>query len=204
MTAAPSSIAEMIARARDGDRDALGELLEQHRAYLKLITQRSIGNQLGGRLDASDIVQQTCLSAFGNIHKLLSDNPDEFAAWLRKVHERNVQNAVRDHVETQKRALDRQQSLDESGWRPELPAKQTSPSQRLLEGERAVQLAAAMQVLPPDQREAVRLRYLEGQSVEEIARQMQRTRFSVAGLIKRGLARLRGQLQPGEPFGSSH
>jgi RNA polymerase sigma-70 factor (ECF subfamily) len=198
MTTASSSTADLIARARAGDRDALGVLLEQHRAYLKLITQRTIGAQLGARLDDSDIVQQTCLSAFGNIHKLLSDHPDQFAAWLRKIHERNVQNAVRDHAATQKRAIDRQQSLDESGLRLEPPAQQTSPSQRLLEGERAVELAAALQTLPADQREAVRLRYLEGESVEEIARRMRRTRFSVAGLIKRGLLRLRSQLRPGE------
>jgi len=48
--------------------------------------------------------------------------------------------------------------------------------------------------LTDDQREGVRLRYLEGQSLAEIAERMQRSEEAVAGLIKRGLKTLRKHL----------
>ena len=60
----------------------------------------------------------------------------EFVAWLRRVHERNVQNVIRDHMIAQKRALSREQSLDTDEHSPvEFPqADQTTASQRAMGG----------------------------------------------------------------------
>jgi RNA polymerase sigma-70 factor (ECF subfamily) len=196
MTATTTSVRTLISRARDGDRDALGQLLEHHRPYLKLLARRMIGERLASRLDESDIVQQTCLSVFGRIGGFESDEPDQFVAWLRTIHEHNVRNVVRDHVWAQKRTIYREQAMEaDDGVREIVPSQQSSPSQRLMHGERAVRLAAALQKLAPEQREAVRLRYLEGWSLAEISEQTGRTKHSIAGLIKRGLGRLRKELR---------
>lgn len=187
---------ELLDRARSGDRDALGELLEHHRSYLRVIAMRIIGQRLGNRLDASDIVQQTCLSVFGKIQDFVGNGADDFAAWLRTIHERNVKNALRDHVGAQKRSVTREQSMEHGEMIVDgLAVEQSSPSQRLMQGEQAVRLAAALQYLPDDQREAVRLRYLEGWSLTQISEFTQRTKFSVAGLVKRGLITLRKHLR---------
>ena len=93
-----STVVHLLNAARDGDDVAREALFERCRNYVSLVARNNIESWLRSKVDASDIVQQTCLSAFGNIQKLLSDNPDEFAAWLRKIHERNVQNALRDQV----------------------------------------------------------------------------------------------------------
>ena len=45
---------ELIGRARQGDENALGQLLDGHRAYLKMLAQRSISGRLEARVDASD------------------------------------------------------------------------------------------------------------------------------------------------------
>ena len=45
--------------------------------------------------------------------------------------------------------------------------------------------------LPQDQREALRLRYLEGKTLLEIAERLDRSEMAVAGLLKRGLRSLR-------------
>jgi RNA polymerase sigma-70 factor (ECF subfamily) len=155
-----------------------------------------IGERLASRLDESDIVQQTCLSVFGRIEGFESDEPDQFVAWLRTIHEHNVRNVVRDHVSAQKRTVNREQAMEaDDGVGEIVPSQQSSPSQRLMQGERAVRLAAALQKLAPDQREAVRLRYLEGWSLAEISEHTGRTKHSIAGLIKRGLSRLRKELR---------
>ncbi len=155
-----------------------------------------IGERLVSRLDESDIVQQTCLSVFGRIEAFEGDEPDQFVAWLRTIHEHNVRNVVRDHVSAQKRTVNREQAIEaDNAVREIAPSQQSSPSQRLLQGERAVRLAAALQELAPDQREAVRLRYLEGWSLAEISEHTGRTKHSIAGLIKRGLSKLRKELR---------
>ena len=66
MNRAVSKHLELIRRARQGDEKALGQLLDGHRAYLKLLAQRAVGGRLEARVDSSDLVQQTCLSAFKN------------------------------------------------------------------------------------------------------------------------------------------
>lgn len=174
----------------------MGQLLEHHRPYLKLLARRIIGEQLASRLDESDIVQQTCLSVFGRIEGFDGDDPDQFVAWLRTIHENNVRNVLRDHVSTQKRSVNRELALEtDVGVHEIAPSQQSSPSQRLMQGEQAVRLAAALQKLSPDQREAVRLRYLEGWSLAEISEHTDRTKHSIAGLIKRGLSSLRKELR---------
>src|SRR5262249_11222590 len=60
--------------------------------------------------------------------------------------------------------------------------------------EQLLRLAAAMEQLPQEQREALELRHLKGHTVAEIGRHMERSEASVAGLLRRGLMSLRGVL----------
>ena len=64
-----------------------------------------------------------------------------------------------------------------------------------MRGERAAKIARALQTLPEAQREAVRLRHLEGCSLAQIAERLGRTEAATAGLLKRGLAKLREKLK---------
>jgi RNA polymerase sigma-70 factor, ECF subfamily len=61
------------------------------------------------------------------------------------------------------------------------------------EGTQAIQIAIA--ALPDDQREAIRLRYLEGKSIEETAAEMGRTAAAVNGLVRRAKEGLRDSLE---------
>jgi RNA polymerase sigma-70 factor (ECF subfamily) len=191
-----ASVADLIVRARQGDSAALGELLERYRAYLRLVAQRRLEGAAPGRIDASDVVQQTCLEAHRDFAAFAGANEPELIAWLRRILEHNAANTLERELFAQKRALDREQSLDESRGdagplRRILPASQTSPSRRAMLGEAAVRLAQAMETLPPEQREAVRLRHLEGWTIEQMATHFGRSESAVAGLLKRGLRGLR-------------
>jgi len=196
MSGGEHHIWELIARARNGDRDALGELLERHRGYLKVIAFRFLDGrhrgEMGGRVDASDVVQQTCLSAFRNFERFAGEQPDDFLAWMRDIHEKNLKDAFREHVILQKRSITNEQS-HEGGVAP-ATATGTSASQRLLNNEQTVELTRAMDALPDDQAEAVRLRFLEGLPMAEIGVRMNRSVDAVVGLIRRGIVALRGKL----------
>ena len=54
---------QLIDRARGGDADALGRLLELYRNYLRLVARSLIGVALRVKLEPSDLVQETFLKA---------------------------------------------------------------------------------------------------------------------------------------------
>ncbi len=193
MQPATTIVADLVHRARAGDTAAAGELLEKYRPYLRILAQRLLDQNLAARLDASDLVQQTCLSVLGRLPQFDGRDEGQFIAWLKSIHEHNIQDAIRDHLKTAKRAAGREVVMGADQLAAQLRA--SSPSQRVLVGESAARLAAALQDLPDDQREAVRLRYLEGRSLAEIAERMERSVVAAAGLVKRGLIQLRKTMQ---------
>jgi RNA polymerase sigma-70 factor (ECF subfamily) len=182
------SLAELIHQARAGDERALGQLCEQHRPYLKLLARRSLDSQIGVRADESDLVQQTMLSAVRNFKKLEGEHSAQFVVWLQVIHERNVVDTIRAHT-ADKRAVNREGPVFDD--RERFSTQTDSPSARAMRSEDAVQLAQAMEKLPADQREAVRLRHLEGWQISRIAETLGRSEEASAGLIKRGMAKLR-------------
>ena len=75
-----------------------------------------------------------------------------------------------------------------------LVAKGSSPSQRAAHREQAVLLANALKNLPADYGKVIVLHHLNGLSLPEVARRMDRSLDSVKKLWIRGLARLRDAL----------
>ena len=194
-------IEKEIARARSGDARALGELLERFREPLRHLSRRRIGAALARRLDASDVVQQTFLEAHQSIARFRGTSEAEFLAWLRHILEFNLADAARNHLATGKRAAGREASLDDSragaaALHRRLASAQTSPSLRAIRLEQAAHFLESLNLLPDDQRQAVRLRHIEGWPLDEIAVRMGRSPEAAAGLLKRGLQALRLRLRP--------
>jgi RNA polymerase sigma-70 factor (ECF subfamily) len=189
-----SSLESLLVQARGGDAEALGELLERHRGFLKVLAQRMLSNRVQARLDASDVVQKTCLSVQQGIGEFRGESTMQFLAWLRQIHEANIQKALREHL-AQKRDIAREGGATAAEIESLVAdSTQPTPSQRILRDERAVRLAAALEHLPEDQREAVRLRYLEGLSLAEVGQALGRSDKAASALILRGIATLRKRL----------
>jgi len=193
----------LLEQARQGDREALGRLLETQRAALHRLAERQLHGPITARVDASDIIQQTFLEAHRDFPQFAGLEARELAAWLQIILDHKVAGAIRDHTLLQKRNVHRDRSIDDShgGLAPlkqQLDAGLSSPSQRAIRGEEEERLVQALTVLPDDQREAIRLRHLEGWALADIARQMGRTPAATAGLIKRGMQTLRRQLHRGD------
>jgi RNA polymerase sigma-70 factor, ECF subfamily len=180
-----------------------GRLLERFRAYLRLLARLNLAPQLRGKLDPSDVVQQTLLQAYQALDQLRGQSEAECAAWLRQILAHNLAQALRDFGRA-KRDLAREQSLqvalDASSARLEgwLAADQSSPSRKAEQGEQALRLAEALEQLPEAQREALVLQHWQGLSLAEIGAQLDRSPVAVAGLIKRGLKQLRQLMQESE------
>jgi RNA polymerase sigma-70 factor (ECF subfamily) len=181
----------MDPRAEDG-----GLAVERFRKYLLLLAQSHLGRQLGRKLDASDVVQQTLLEAHRQRGQFRGHSEAEMAAWLRRMLACNLADALRG-LGRGKRDVARERSLeaalDESSARLEawLAAEQSSPSQRAERNEQLVRLADTLATLPDAQRQAVVLHYWQGLSLAAVAHQMGRSPAAVAGLLQRGLRTLR-------------
>ena len=179
------------------DRDAAA--CERFRAYLKMLAEVRLPAYAVGKLDASDLVQQTLARAVEGWGELRAVDDAQIAAWLRKILANQLANALRD-LRRDRRDVARErsieQSLDESSARMEgwLASPQTSPSLRAVRGEQLLEVAAALAQLPDAQRQAVALYHLGDRPLNEIAEQMERSPAAVAGLIKRGLKGLREKL----------
>jgi RNA polymerase sigma-70 factor (ECF subfamily) len=199
----PLRAIQLLNQARQGDREALGQLLEAERTALHRLAQRQLEGRVSVRVDASDIIQQTFLEAHRNFPQFAGQGAEEWIAWLQSILDHKVAGAIRDHAILQKRSVRRERSLDDSqgGGTPlkqDLDAGLSTPSQKAIRGEEAQRLSQALKALPDDQREAVRLRHLEGWALADIASHLGRTPAATAGLIKRGMKALRRELHRGD------
>jgi RNA polymerase sigma-70 factor (ECF subfamily) len=188
---------QILLEARAGSETALGPLLELYRNYLRLLARIEIGRKLQGKLDASDLVQETFLEAHRNFALFRGTDEPQFACWLRQILAAKVANVVRHYFGTQGRDVRLEQelaaNLDNSSrvLGHELATSLSSPSVQAARREQAVLLADALAQLPNDYHDVIVLRHLEGLTFPEVARRMGRTQDSVEKLWLRGLARLR-------------
>ena len=186
-------LARLIRCARNGDAQAVADVLERYRAYLRAIASRQLGSPLARRMDASDLVQQTFLEAQRQLHILFGCDEPQLRAALRQILRCNLANAIRDHLHTAKRQAGREEPVHNADLVGQ--NNEPCPSMQLVRREVADRFVEAIEQLPPDQADAVRMRYFEGLSVGEIAAALGRSRTAAAGLIKRGLAGLRAVFQ---------
>jgi RNA polymerase sigma-70 factor (ECF subfamily) len=167
------------------------------RSYLLLLARLQIDPRLRGLLDPSDLVQQTLLRAHEKWDQCRGASQAERAAWLRAILARELGEALR---KADRRGEGRRRSLEEAlgassarleAW---LSADSRSPGDHAERQEQLLALAEALATLPADQRTALELRHLQELPVHEVATRMNRTPAAVAGLLRRGLASLRGAL----------
>jgi RNA polymerase sigma-70 factor (ECF subfamily) len=182
--------------------------LEAYREYLRLLAGVQLDPRLRGKVDPSDVVQETLARAHEKGEQFRGTSEAERAAWLRQILANQLAAAVRRYLDAGKRDAARERSLhaavEGSSARLEalLAAEQTSPSERAARHEELLRLAEALAGLPEDQRRAVELHHLHGLPVEEVARELGRSESAAGGLLRRGLKRLR-ELMRG-PTGDEH
>jgi RNA polymerase sigma-70 factor, ECF subfamily len=187
---------DLVNRARRRDHAALQQLFQQCRDELRAHAERELDSRLHVRFDASDIVQQTLLEAQRDLPSFRGSRSAEWWGWINHILENNIAEEVAKHLLAQKRDLRKERSLDQSNvhagaLKQLLEAQLSSPIRCAMRQEEKQMLGQAIEALPVAQREAIRMRYLREMSLAEIADVMGRTELAVAGLLKRGLTKLR-------------
>jgi RNA polymerase sigma-70 factor, ECF subfamily len=164
--------AEVIERAKRGDRDALHFLYVRHADGVNACIRRMVQD----RHEAEDLTQAVFVKLIRVIHTY-EDRGLPFAAWINRV----ARNTALDHLRASR----------------VVPVEEVRPpdsSSDDTDYERLWSLREALEELPETQREVLVLRHIAGLSPSEIAERLGRSEGSVHGLHHRARGALRSAL----------
>ena len=167
---------DLLKYAQSGDQDVLNEILLRHRDRLKRMVSVRMNHKLQGRLDASDVIQETFIEASRTLEDYLENPKFPVFIWLRHLAGEKLIQAHRHHMGAQKRAVEREQA--NFGGAPaatsralafQISASFTSPSLAVEKQEANDQLMEALDSMDDVDREILMLRHFEHLSSRETA-----------------------------------
>src|SRR5258708_11531852 len=88
----PACFEQLLAQARTGCGDALGQLLQGQCNFMLRLAESMIRGRLRAKGDACDMVQDTLLEATRDWSTFLGHSEGEFVAWLTCILIPNVSN----------------------------------------------------------------------------------------------------------------
>ncbi len=170
----------LVERAQSGDRKAFEQLVESHRERVRLFVVSRMKLHIGPRIDPGDILQDTFVAAFEAIERFQWQTEDAFFRWLCGIAKHRL-------MKTTERSRKHDQLTEDH----ETPADAESPSKAVRRDERLSRLQQAVDALPADYGQVIRLARIEGLRIKQIAERMNRSPDSVKHLLARALIRLR-------------
>lgn len=195
-----TTIPELLQKARGGDDAARDELFARCRSYIGIVARTQVEGRLRTKIDASDLVQTTLLEAHRGLKNFRGETEAEWLAWLKRILAHNATDFARRYHGTEKRQAKREVPIHVSpagasgSFLREPSDPRQTPSQCLMQREREIEVAAAIEQLPDDYREVVMLRNLQRLSFNEVAERMGRSRPAVQMLWLRALRQLESVL----------
>lgn len=145
MPSEPDESADLLQKAAGGDQQAVDELLARHRDRLKRMVHLRLSRRLQGRVDDSDVLQETFLTIANRLKEYTADPKLPFYLWLRHMTGLKLAEIHRRHLGTQLRDADREVTLHRGGL-PEadsmslaahLLGQLTTPSQAAIKADPA-------------------------------------------------------------------
>jgi RNA polymerase sigma-70 factor (ECF subfamily) len=201
----PGDEAELVRRLRAGDEAAFEELVRRHHAALTRVASMYVRD----RAVVEEVVQETWLAALTGLDRF--EERSSLKTWLfRILANRARTRAVREarsvpfsalaaaEAADDEPAVDPDRFLDPRGpspWAAPPSDWRRLPEERLLAGETLSRVAAAIEALPPAQREVIRLRDVEGWSAAEVAGALEISDGNQRVLLHRARAKVRAALE---------
>lgn len=189
----------LMLRAKQGDPKAREQLFLHYRPALKSMIKMRLNRQLQGRMDDSDVLQDVLLEAHRRLDNYLQSPQTSFLLWMRRITSDKLLEVHRNHLTTQRRNAHRDISLHSGpglcassySMAAQLLGKLTPPNECALRAELQNHLQAALNELPPLDREILSLRHFEQLSNSEAAQELGLNTSAASKRYLRALGRMR-------------
>ena len=189
---------ELVRRAAEGDASATRTLFEQYRGRLVQMLNVRMDPRVRGRIDPSDVIQETLAAASHRMERYYSERPLPFYPWLRQIAWEKLVHEHDRHLRAAKRSVTREQTFrpeisDESalGLAERFIGSASSPSEAVQRSELRHRVRQSLDKLTSEDREVLLMRYLEQMSSAEIAAIMDSTEAAINMQHMRALERMR-------------
>ncbi len=177
-----------ICRIIDGEKQAIGTVYQW---FGKLLYSVAI-KILRSENDAEECVQDAFV-ALWNHSETLKGNPQKVLPWLI----RTTRNKAIDQLRKTHRRLPTSENnrLENAHGEIREPVDQDNALDALVGSERATHVRRAIETLPENQRNAIRLAYFKGLSQSEIAKNLNESLGTIKSRIRLAMMRLRKELE---------
>ncbi|UCD75989.1 MAG: sigma-70 family RNA polymerase sigma factor [Phycisphaerales bacterium] len=183
--------------AREGDPLAVSKLLTKYCPVLRAHLETRMDPQLRARCEPEDILQQAYLAAFRSIGGFEDRGPNSFLNWMLTIVDHKLADARR-ALHQKMRDVAREQpaqavttSQSCINLLDQLYAHSNTPSRVIRQDEAVGAVLACIPGLPDIHRRVIEMRFLEGRSVGDVARELGKSETAVKKLTARALAELR-------------
>lgn len=177
----PEETVSLLQRIRAGDDAALNALLVRLLPRLRRWAHGRLPPAARGVLDTGDIVQSVAAKAMKRLGSIQVDHSAALGSYLRQA----IANEVADHW---RRVIHRP---NETSLNDAMPAAMSSPLERLIGAERLRRYEAALQRLPPAERETIIGRFELAYDYEDLARYLGKPSVGAARVaVHRAVKRL--------------
>ena len=172
-----STTERLLRQAAEGDGHSWETLINRHRERLDRMVAFRLDQRLRGRIDASDVIQETYLEAWQHLAEYLRQPKMPFFLWLRGIAGNKLRELHRHHLGTQGFNAGREVSLHR-GTLPEttsaalaaqLLGHATRPSEAAIRAEIKIRLQEVLNSMDAIDREVLALRHFEHLSPAETA-----------------------------------
>jgi RNA polymerase sigma-70 factor (ECF subfamily) len=184
----------LIEQVRAHDEQALAKFIDLRRPQLLAFIERRLGAALRRKIEPDDVLQETSAEAIRGLKGAELADRDVFG-WLCQMAERRIIDAHR-RFASQKRDSGREVPIhspvdsDHGGIIDLLVASMTTASKAFSRDQKQIRMMAALESLPSEHREALRMRYLEGLPSKDIAARLNKSDGAVRVMLTRSLAKL--------------
>jgi RNA polymerase sigma-70 factor (ECF subfamily) len=202
-----NEVRQWLDQAAGGDTDSWRRLVERHHDRLRRMVAVRLDQRLRGRVDPSDVLQETYLEAATRLPDYLRRPDLPFRLWLRLLAGDRLAKLHRHHLGTQMRAAGREMSLDllappdasSAVLAAALAGGADRPSEAAARAERQQRLQEILEGMEPLDREVLALRHFEQLSNADAAVVLGVGEEAAKKRHVRALARLRKALadEPG-------
>lgn len=197
-----SEVQTLVEQAVQGDDDAWDQLMTDHRPRLKRMVALRMDRRLQGRIDPSDVIQESYIDAARRLPEYAKNPPMPFFLWLRFLTGQRLMEQHRRHLGAKARDAGREISLYRGAF-PETTSadlaayflgKLSTPSHAAIRIEQKIRLQEALNSLEPLDREILALRHFEQLSNGEAAKVLELDKSAASKRYTRALVRLKDVL----------